>query len=269
MKKACGPSWFPLCVRTYLAEYIVGMTPEQAGAYTFLVLAAWLQTPPASLPNEDTALARLAGYRDDVLAWGKVRSAVLSGWASRDDGRLSLFWLRQLYDDATCKSRQARAAASAQRPHSERIASAERPLDTRASKSLSQSSSLPVSDSGGMQGGPTSIPTRSVRFWSALDATPILALYPSARQVKRPKAIRAILEALNTLDARGEPDPKAWLSDRVRAFSASPASTGEFVPHADTWFTDARYDDPPEAWQAPAKQPSARKSGVNMAEVQL
>ena len=155
--KAPSLSWFPICPRTYLAEYIVGMTPEQAGAYTFLVLAAWLSTPPASLPNDDTTLARLAGFRDDVAAWGKVKPVALAGWTCREDGRVSLFWLKQVYDDATCKCRKNRmnggkgGEANAKRLLSERQATGKRSLDTCVSPSDFDSGSK---SSEGMQGEP-------------------------------------------------------------------------------------------------------------------
>jgi hypothetical protein len=96
---------------------------------------------------------------------------------------------------------------------------------------------------------------------SALEATPILAEYPKHRQVQRRKAISAVLEALDTLEARGQANAADWLRERVVAFRLSPAGLGQYVPNAPNWFADGRYDDPPEAWKArddPGKSSGAR-----------
>jgi hypothetical protein len=50
---------------------------------------AWHQLPAASLPDDDSKLARLLGYGKDVRAWKKVRDAGgLRGWILCTDGRL-------------------------------------------------------------------------------------------------------------------------------------------------------------------------------------
>jgi hypothetical protein len=50
---------------------------------------AWHQLPAASLPNDDTALARLLGFGRDIRGWKKVRAAGgLRGWVECSDGRL-------------------------------------------------------------------------------------------------------------------------------------------------------------------------------------
>jgi len=74
--------------------------------------------------------------------------------------------------------------------------------------------------------------------------------YPSAGRVGYQRARLAIAGALDVLRLREESDPAGWLLGRVRAFAASPAgNAGKYTPHAATWFSDGRYDDPPEAWE--------------------
>lgn len=82
-----------------------------------------------------------------------------------------------------------------------------------------------------------------------LDCTPILEAYPERGRVAKFKALRAIAEALDAIEARGTPAPTAWLLGRVRAFAASPLGQSRFTPHAANWFADGRYDDPDAAWQ--------------------
>jgi hypothetical protein len=49
---------------------------------------AWQQVPAGSLPNDDAALAGLAGYRRDPRGWAKVRANALHGFVLCSDGRL-------------------------------------------------------------------------------------------------------------------------------------------------------------------------------------
>jgi len=50
---------------------------------------AWHQLPAASLPNDDTALARLLGFGRDLKGWKKVRAGGgLRGWVECNNGRL-------------------------------------------------------------------------------------------------------------------------------------------------------------------------------------
>lgn len=79
--------------------------------------------------------------------------------------------------------------------------------------------------------------------------TPILLAYPESKRVAKNPAMRAIRDALDSLKARGEPDPAGWLKARVEAFAASPVGRSRFAPNAAKWFEDGRYDDPDSAWQ--------------------
>ncbi|WP_267395560.1 MULTISPECIES: hypothetical protein [unclassified Sphingomonas] len=53
-----------------------------------LWLKAWHQVPAGSLPNDDTALARLAELGRDRAAWLALKPAALRGWIECADGRL-------------------------------------------------------------------------------------------------------------------------------------------------------------------------------------
>lgn len=61
------------------AEWRAGVT---------LWLKAWDQVPAGSLPNDETALCRLAELGRDVKTWAKVRARALHGWFECSDGRL-------------------------------------------------------------------------------------------------------------------------------------------------------------------------------------
>ena len=50
--------------------------------------AAWLQQPAASLPSDDEALARLAGFGYDIKGWRKVKAIALHNFVRCSDGRL-------------------------------------------------------------------------------------------------------------------------------------------------------------------------------------
>lgn len=50
--------------------------------------AAWNQVPAGSLPDDDTALCRLADLGRDVKAWRKLRTNALHGFVKCSDGRL-------------------------------------------------------------------------------------------------------------------------------------------------------------------------------------
>lgn len=53
-----------------------------------LWLKAWHQVPAGSLPNDDTALTRLAELGRDREAWIAIRAPALRGWVECSDGRL-------------------------------------------------------------------------------------------------------------------------------------------------------------------------------------
>lgn len=82
--------WMPLDV-VRLRDSDLAMVPD-AEVFRVSVISwcvAWHQTPAASLPDDDAALARLLGFGRDIKGWRKVRSSGgLRGWIKHSDGRL-------------------------------------------------------------------------------------------------------------------------------------------------------------------------------------
>jgi hypothetical protein len=70
------------------SEFAAGVTGEAFRAGVLLWCAAWHQVPAASLPDNDTELANLAGYGRVVKEWRKVREQALTGFVKCSDGRL-------------------------------------------------------------------------------------------------------------------------------------------------------------------------------------
>lgn len=70
------------------SEFAAGASGEAFRAGVLLWCAAWHQVPAASLPDNDTELANLAGYGRVVKEWKKVRTDALNGFVKCSDGRL-------------------------------------------------------------------------------------------------------------------------------------------------------------------------------------
>lgn len=197
MNESDAPSWFPFNPATFRGKLAAGMNPKQAGAFMFLVCAAWFETPPASLPPGDSGLALRAGFGEDVESWLGVKSVVLSGWTCRDDGRLTLPWLRELYDRAVTKSRKAREAANAKHSLCERTAFAQHS----------------ASESG-------SDPPPFVRLvWNQV--SPLYRAYARFRRGGQAAFLRAVEPAWGVLILRGETEPISVLLPATEAYTAS------------------------------------------------
>src|SRR4051812_39024339 len=89
--------------------HVEAMSTLQVGAYMLLLCKAWQAEPPASLPNDDQILARLARVDPDV--WAEIKWGVLVPFRLGTDGRLHSKRLRQEYDEALRRMK----AASEQR----------------------------------------------------------------------------------------------------------------------------------------------------------
>lgn len=90
--------YFPFYVRDFTADgKVEAMTTEQVGAYILLLSKAWHETPPCSLPNDDTLLARWARVKPS--AWMKMRSGVMVCWTlDEPSGRYFQKRLKAEYD---------------------------------------------------------------------------------------------------------------------------------------------------------------------------
>lgn len=87
-------------------------------AAVLLWCASWHQVPAASLPADNTSLARYAGYGRDLKGWAKVSREALHGFILCSDGRLyhpvvaekavEAWTKRQAYRDRTTRATEAR-----------------------------------------------------------------------------------------------------------------------------------------------------------------
>jgi uncharacterized protein YdaU (DUF1376 family) len=230
LKDIDTPSWFPFNPATFRGKLAAGMNPKQAGAFMFLVCAAWFETPPASLPPDDSVLALASGFGEDVASWLGVKSVVLSGWTCREDGRLTLPWLRELYDRAAAKSRTARESANAKRSLSERTAFAPH---TR-------------SDSG------SSSPPFVRLVWNQV--SPLYRAYARFRRSSKGAFQRAVEPAWGVLLTRGESDPLAVLLPATEAYAASwqgQQAHGAVGPEK-FYAADGVWEQDPHDWCEPA-----------------
>jgi hypothetical protein len=84
-----GLAFMPLEVKRLASSDLASQeTPEACWAAVLLWCESWQQVPAASLTDNDSALARAAGYGRDLKRWAKVRAGALRGWQKCDDGRL-------------------------------------------------------------------------------------------------------------------------------------------------------------------------------------
>lgn len=84
-----GMEWMPLYGdRLFASNTWLKASPEAKLAALALWWASWKQKPAASLEDDDTVLAGLAGYGMAPKAWKAVREQALRGWVKCDDGRL-------------------------------------------------------------------------------------------------------------------------------------------------------------------------------------
>ncbi len=76
-----------LISRLFGSEFHAKAKDSEWRAGVTLWLKSWHQVPAASVPNDDTALARLAEFGRDVKAWLKVKAVALYGWVLCSDDR--------------------------------------------------------------------------------------------------------------------------------------------------------------------------------------
>jgi hypothetical protein len=77
--------WFPMFSKRFLASDFVAYACAEnrradIGTAVILWNAAFDQDPAGTLPDDDVALARLAGYGADIASWRAQREGVLYGW---------------------------------------------------------------------------------------------------------------------------------------------------------------------------------------------
>jgi len=75
-------------------------TAEEFRAAVMLWCASWHQVPAASLPDNDRALAALAGYGRDIAGWQSVSKGAMRGWERAVDGRMYHRVVAEVANDA-------------------------------------------------------------------------------------------------------------------------------------------------------------------------
>lgn len=94
---------------------------------------------------------------------------------------------------------------------------------------------------------------KSKKDFSKEDIETIYDSYP--RHVKKPEALREIRNALNLLRKNRPELPieehVAWMLERVKRFAESKAgNSGQYTPYPSNWFSQGRYLDDPDEWDA-------------------
>jgi len=101
-------------VRLRDSEITAIVSGEAFRAAVILWCVAWHQIPAASLPSDDRALARMAGFGRDVDGWENLKTEALHGFVLCSDGRYYHPVIAEKARDAweAKKSQRARTAAA-------------------------------------------------------------------------------------------------------------------------------------------------------------
>jgi hypothetical protein len=84
-----GLEWMPFYGdRLFASDTWLMAGPEGRCAALTLWWAGWKQSPAGSLPDNDRALAQLAGYGIVVKSWLAIKDEAMRGWIKCSDGRL-------------------------------------------------------------------------------------------------------------------------------------------------------------------------------------
>lgn len=117
------PPAFMFYVNDFSAdEKVEAMRTEAVGCYILLLCKAWRATPPATLPADDSLLARFARVSDE--RWLELRSEVMAPFVLGTDGRLVQKRLRKEFDKQRARSRERSASGrkgNAKRWHSDSL----------------------------------------------------------------------------------------------------------------------------------------------------
>lgn len=84
-----GMEWLPLYGgRLFGSDFDAHASDAEFRAGMQLWWAAWNQVPASSLPDDDVALCRLAGFGRDLKGWKRVKARATHGFYKCSDGRL-------------------------------------------------------------------------------------------------------------------------------------------------------------------------------------
>ena len=261
------------------SELAASEDAEAFRAAVMLWCASWHQVPAASLPDDDAALCRLAGYGRDRKTWARAKAAgAMRGYVLCDDGRL-------YHPVVAEKARDAWAAKIAQRQRTEaaRIARAQSrdrerhtPHGDNPKVSVTENVATSVTDNatdnvtsskgqgqgqgegeGERPGEKKERPVASQPPSARAEAASFAewwAEYP--RKVGRGAASRAYATACK----RASP-ADLLLGLRRQRWPDDP----QFIPHAATWLNQARWLDDPGAAAPPPKPKPFRNGAFELA----
>lgn len=254
-----GFAYMPLdVVRLRDSETAVLCSGEEFRAAVLLWCAAWHQVPAASLPKEDRLLANLAGYGRDMKGWMAVRDGALRGFVECSDGRLyhpviaekaneawAKLWDRP--DRAAERSEHARKAATARWGNRNGSAQA-MPEHVAEHMPDAMPEHCPADALKGIEGKGGEKKEDSRRVAKATPPNPAFdefwKAYP-ARKGENPKApARKLFEAA----VKQGVDPQTIIAGIRAAAARHRDKIGtEFIPQAETWLRQRRWEEYAEA----------------------
>jgi uncharacterized protein YdaU (DUF1376 family) len=231
MAKDGRPTWFRMDFEELFSDgNVVALNAQELGAFIRLLRRAWRETPPASIPDDDTKLARWAGA--DV-SWSDCKSAIVSCFERVGD-RLVHPWLLAEYERAACELRKNREKVEKHRK------TGTKPL----CNGYTSNSDSPV-------------PVRLSWF----QVQPIYDSYPKHRRGAPGSFQRHLEAAWSELSAEGHPDPGGFLLGRVRAYAGSWLARnegGKALLGSERFFlTDRAYMQADGDWAEPGTAPAA------------
>lgn len=101
--------YFPLYPTDFLGDdKVMVLSLEELGAYFRLLCISWQRDPVATIPADDTLIARLVGVTPE--RWSELKPRVLSCWRTRSHGTLENKRLRAIYDEMMERRQKRREA---------------------------------------------------------------------------------------------------------------------------------------------------------------
>jgi uncharacterized protein YdaU (DUF1376 family) len=245
--------YFPLYVKDFATSgRVEAMTTAEVGAYMLLLCKAWLETPPATIPDDDKILARWA--RLNPAEWSECKQAVLSCFKASGDGRLVQPRLRAEYD----KIRRRKNA------NSENGSKGGRPPKPKVNQNESDGLTNPYGSVSGSDSSGSEPREGALVSW--LQVAGLHTLYPKHRRGSPGGFLRAVEPAWDVLLARGDTQPydtlasilgryvRSWAATHDKGFACVGAE--KFFAADGVWTQDpADWGEPREVAASAAPQP--------------
>jgi uncharacterized protein YdaU (DUF1376 family) len=247
---------------------VEAMTTLQVGAYILLLCKAWQADPPASLPNDDAVLARLA--RLTPAEWSEAKAGVLSPFVLGTDDRWHQKRLRQEYETARAlirkRAKAGEVGASVRwQSHGNRMAEPLRP-QCEGNGIQNGIQNLKPNPPNPPPGGTTEEPPngkkpRQRNKRASADADPLFVRFWQAYPLKVKK-----IEAAKAFASLGPSEELlgvilAALAKQKRSVEWN-KEDGRFVPHPPSWLKARRWEDQPPETAKP--EPSGPRGWVDL-----